>query len=90
MKELVSGSNDFSEKSQNILKTMRNDAEMRNKTPLVDGFIQENKELFTPQNNKIDIGELLNNYIIKRRNNAVQALSEEEDIDTSISKSLYL
>ena len=63
---------------------MRNDAEMRNKTPLVDDFIQEHKELFTAQKDKINIGEHLNNYIIKRRNNAVQALSEEEDVDTSI------
>lgn len=84
LKELNSGSNDFSEKCQNILKTMRNDAEMRNKTPLVDDFIQEHKELFTPQNDKIDIEGLLNKYIIKRRNKAIEVLSEEENIDTSI------
>ena len=84
LKELNSGSNDFSEKCQNILKTMRNDAEMRNKTPLVDDFIQEHKELFTAQNDKIDIEKHLNNYIIKRRNKAIEVLSEEENVDTSI------
>ena len=84
LNELNSGSNDFSEKCQNILKTMRNDAEMRNKTPLVDDFIQEHKELFTAQKDKIDIGEHLNNYIIKRRNKAIEVLSEVENVDTSI------
>ena len=55
-----------------------------NKTPLVDDFIQEHKELFTAQNDKINIGEHLNNYIIKRRNKAIEVLSEVENVDTSI------
>ena len=85
-------SEDYTEKRQHILDTMIKDAELRSKAKLIDGFIQKNvdddRDNFMARKQKADgtsdLEERLNNYIVTERNNAVNTLAKEEDLDTSV------
>ncbi len=90
--DLDPDSDDYSEKRKHIIDTMINDAELRSKAKLIDGFIQKNvdddHDNFLARKQKADgtsdLEERLNNYIVTERNNAVYALAKEEDIDTAV------
>ncbi len=77
---------------QHIIDTMIKDAELRNKTKLIDGFIQkhvdEDKENFMKQrekaDGKTDLEERLNQYVKEERSKAISVLSSEEDIDIEV------
>ena len=85
-------SEDYSEKRKHIIDTMIKDAELRSKAKLIDGFIQKNvdddRDNFMARKQKADgtsdIEERLNNYIVTERNNAVNTLAKEEDLDASV------
>lgn len=85
-------SEDYSEKRQHIIDTMIKDAELRSKAKLIDGFIQKNvdddRDNFMARKQKADgtsdLEERLNNYIVNERNNAVNTLAKEEDLDASV------
>lgn len=85
-------SEDYTEKRQHIIDTMIKDAELRSKAKLIDGFIQKNvdddRDNFMARKQKADgtsdLEERLNNYIVTERNNAVNTLAKEEDLDTSV------
>ena len=85
-------SEDYTEKRQHILDTMIKDAELRSKAKLIDGFIQKNvdddRDNFMARKQKADgtsdLEERLNNYIVTERNNAVNTLAKEEDLDASV------
>ena len=85
-------SEDYTEKRQHIIDTMIKDAELRSKAKLIDGFIQKNvdddRDNFMARKQKADgtsdLEERLNNYIITERNNAVNALAKDEDLDASV------
>ena len=85
-------SEDYSEKRKHIIDTMIKDAELRSKAKLIDGFIQKNvdddRDNFMARKQKADgtsdLEERLNNYIITERNNAVNTLAKDEDLDTSV------
>ncbi len=90
--DLDPDSDDYSEKRKHIIDTMINDAELRSKAKLIDGFIQKNvdddRDNFKARKQKADgtsdLEERLNNYIVTERNNAVNALAQEEDIDSDV------
>ena len=85
-------SEDYTEKRQHIIDTMIKDVELRSKAKLIDGFIQKNvdddRDNFMARKQKADgtsdLEERLNNYIITERNNAVNTLAKEEDLDASV------
>ena len=85
-------SEDYSEKRKHIIDTMIKDAELRSKAKLIDGFIQKNVDddcdNFMARKQKVDgtsdLEERLNNYIVTERNNAVNTLAKEEDLDVSV------
>lgn len=85
-------SEDYSEKRKHIIDTMIKDAELRSKAKLIDGFIQKNvdddRDNFMARKQKADgtsdLEERLNNYIVTERNNAVNTLAKEEDLDASV------
>ena len=60
---------------------------MRNKAKLIDGFIRQNidndKDGFSKSkaDGSIDLESRLANYVSQQRNNAIQDLAAEEDID---------
>ena len=85
-------SGDYEERRKSIIDTMIKDAELRSKAKLIDGFIRKNidddRDSFMARKQKADgtsdLEELLNNYIVTERNNAVNALAKEEDLDASV------
>lgn len=85
-------SEDYMEKRRHIIDTMIKDAELRSKAKLIDGFIQKNvdddRDNFMARKQKADgtsdLEERLNNYIVTERNNAVNTLAKEEDLDASM------
>ena len=85
-------SEDYEEKRKHIIDTMIKDAELRSKAKLIDGFIQKNvdddRDSFMARKQKADgtsdLEERLNNYIVTERNNAVNTLAKEEDLDASV------
>ncbi len=85
-------SEDYEEKRKHIIDTMIKDAELRSKAKLIDGFIQKNvdddRDNFMARKQKADgtsdLEERLNNYIVTERNNAVNTLAKEEDLDASV------
>ena len=85
-------SEDYSDRRQHIIDTMIKDAELRSKAKLIDGFIQKNvdedRDNFMARKQKADgtsdLEERLNNYIITERNNAVNTLAKEEELDADV------
>ena len=85
-------SEDYSERRKHIIDTMIKDAELRSKAKLIDGFIQKNvdddRDSFMARKQKADgtsdLEERLNNYIVTERNNAVNTLAKDEDLDASV------
>lgn len=85
-------SEDYSEKRKHIIDTMIKDAELRSKAKLIDGFIQKNvdddRDNFMARKQKADgtsdLEERLNDYIVTERNNAVNTLAKDEDLDASV------
>ena len=85
-------SEDYEERRKHIIDTMIKDAELRCKAKLIDGFIQKNvdddRDNFMARKQKADgtsdLEERLNNYIVTERNNAVNTLAKEEDLDASV------
>ena len=85
-------SEDYSERRKHIIDTMIKDAELRSKAKLIDGFIQKNvdddRDNFMARKQKADgtsdLEERLNNYIVTERNNAVNTLAKDEDLDASV------
>ena len=85
-------SENYTEKRQHIIDTMIKDVELRSKAKLIDGFIQKNvdddRDNFMARKQKADgtsdLEERLNNYIITERNNAVNTLAKDEDLDASV------
>ena len=85
-------SGDYEERRKSIIDTMIKDAELRSKAKLIDGFIRKNidddRDNFMAHKQKADgtsdLEERLNNYIVTERNNAVNALAKEEDLDASV------
>ena len=85
-------SEDYTEKRRHIIDTMIKDAELRSKAKLIDGFIQKNvdddRDNFMARKQKADgtsdLEERLNNYIVIERNNAVNTLAKDEDLDASV------
>ncbi|WP_407532160.1 type I restriction endonuclease subunit R [Elizabethkingia miricola] len=94
---LIAGLNpnnsDYKKERQQILDTMVNDSQMRNKAVLIDDFIKENidnnKDGFekSKADGSIDLESRLNEFIRKKRDSAIQKLANEEDIDpTALSE----
>lgn len=85
-------SGDYEERRKSIIDTMIKDAELRSKAKLIDGFIRKNvdddRDNFMACKQKADgtsdLEERLNNYIVTERNNAVNTLAKEEDLDASV------
>lgn len=85
-------SEDYTEKRQHIIDTMIKDVELRSKAKLIDGFIQKNvdddRDNFMARKQKADgtsdLEERLNNYIVNERNNAVNTLAKDENLDASV------
>lgn len=85
-------SEDYTEKRRHIIDTMIKDAELRSKAKLIDGFIQKNvdddRDNFMARKQRADgtsdLEERLNNYIVTERNNAVNTLAKDEDLDASV------
>ena len=85
-------SEDYTEKRRHIIDTMIKDAELRSKAKLIDGFIQKNvdddRDNFMARKQKADgtsdLEERLNNYIVTERNNAVNMLAKDENLDASV------
>ena len=85
-------SGDYEDRRKSIIDTMIKDAELRSKAKLIDGFIRKNidddRDSFMARKQKADgtsdLEERLNNYIVTERNNAVNALAKEEDLDASV------
>ena len=85
-------SEDYTEKRRHIIDTMIKDAELRSKAKLIDGFIQKNvdddRDNFMARKQKADgtsdLEERLNNYIVNERNNAVNTLAKDENLDASV------
>lgn len=83
---------DYTERRKHIIDTMIKDVELRSKAKLIDGFIQKNvdddRDNFMSRKQKADgtsdLEERLNNYIVTERNNAVNTLAEEEDLEASV------
>ncbi len=85
-------SEDYSERRKHIIDTMIKDAELRSKAKLIDGFIQKNvdddRDNFMARKQKADgtsdLEERLNNYIVTERNNAINTLAKEEELNTDV------
>ena len=85
-------SEDYSERRKHIIDTMIKDAELRSKAKLIDGFIQKNvdddRDNFMDRKQKADgtsdLEERLNNYIVTERNNAINTLAKEEELDSDV------
>ena len=85
-------SEDYTEKRKHIIDTMIKDAELRSKAKLIDSFIQKNvdddRDNFMARKQKADgtsdLEERLTNYIVTERNNAVNTLAKDEDLDASV------
>lgn len=85
-------SEDYPDRRQYIIDTMIKDAELRSKAKLIDGFIQKNvdedRDNFMARKQKADgtsdLEERLNNYIVTERNNAVNTLAKEEELDADV------
>ena len=85
-------SEDYEERRKHIIDTMIKDAELRSKAKLIDSFIQKNvdddRDNFMARKQKADgtsdLEERLNNYIVTERNNAVNTLAKDEDLDASV------
>ena len=85
-------SEDYEERRKHIIDTMIKDVELRSKAKLIDGFIQKNvdddRDNFMARKQKADgtsdLEERLNNYIVSERNNAVNTLAKDEDLDVSV------
>ena len=85
-------SEDYEERRKHIIDTMIKDAELRSKAKLIDGFIQKNvdddRDNFMARKQKADgtsdLEERLNNYIVTERNNAVNMLAKDENLDASV------
>ena len=85
--DLDTASDDYPEKRQEIIDTMIKDAMMRNKAKLIDGFIRQNvdnnKDGFekSKADGTMDLESRLNDYMNKARQEAVEYVAEEENID---------
>lgn len=85
--DLNPSADNYQEKRQQIIDTMIKDAVMRNKAKLIDGFIRQNidnnKNGFekSKADGSIDLESRLNEYMNKARQEAVEYLADEEDID---------
>ena len=85
-------SEDYQEKRTHIIDTMIKDAELRSKTKLIDDFIQQNvdddRDNFMARKQRADgtsdLEERLNNYITNKRNDAVDELAKDEDLDVTV------
>lgn len=85
-------SEDYEERRKHIIDTMIKDIELRSKAKLIDGFIQKNvdddRDNFMARKQKADgtsdLEERLNNYIVTERNNAVNTLAKDEELDASV------
>ena len=85
-------SEDYQEKRTHIIDTMIKDAELRSKAKLIDDFIQQNvdddRDNFMARKQRVDgtsdLEERLNNYITNKRNNAVDELAKDEDLDVKV------
>ena len=85
-------SEDYQEKRTHIIDTMIKDAELRSKAKLIDDFIQLNvdadRDNFMVRkqraDGKSDLEERLNNYITNKRNDAVDELAKDEDLDVKV------
>jgi len=90
--ELNPYSEDYQEKRTHIIDTMIKDAELRSKAKLIDDFIQQNvdddRDNFMARKQRADgtsdLEERLNNYITNKRNNAVDELAKDEDLDVKV------
>ena len=88
--DLNPSSDDYQVKRQNIIDTMINDAEMRNKAKLIDGFIQQNvdddRENFerAKADGSMDLEAKLNAYVKEKRERAIKDLSETENIPVDV------
>ena len=77
----------YEKKRQEILDTMIKDAAMRKKTMLIDNFIKQNvdsdKEGFerAKADGTMDLEARLQEFILKKKNEAVHKLAESEEID---------
>lgn len=86
--DLDPSSADYPARRKNIIDTMIKDAELRNKARLIDGFIRENvdnnRTSFMAGRNKADgrtdLEERLNDYVARKRTEAIDDLAREEDI----------
>ena len=85
-------SEDYQEKRTHIIDTMIKDAELRSKAKLIDDFIQQNvdddRDNFMARKQRADgtsdLEEQLNNYITNKRNDAVDELAKDEDLDVKV------
>ena len=85
-------SEDYQEKRTHIIDTMIKDAELRSKAKLIDDFIQQNvdddRDNFMERKQRADgtsdLEEQLNNYITNKRNDAVDELAKDEDLDVKV------
>lgn len=85
-------SEDYQEKRTHIIDTMIKDAELRSKAKLIDDFIQQNvdddRDNFMARKQRADgtsdLEEQLNNYITNKRNDAVDELAKDEDLDVTV------
>ncbi len=85
-------SEDYQEKRTHIIDTMIKDAELRSKAKLIDDFIQQNvdddRDNFMAHKQRADgtsdLEERLNNYITNKRNDAVDELAKDEDLDVTV------
>ncbi|KAA6321177.1 hypothetical protein EZS27_029145, partial [termite gut metagenome] len=86
--DLNPSSDDYQARRQDILDTMIKDAVMRKKTKLIDGFIRQNidnnKEGFekSKADGTMDLESRLNEYVNQARQNALEQLAFEEEIDS--------
>jgi type I restriction enzyme R subunit len=80
-------SDDYQEKRKQIIDTMIKDAVMRNKVKLIDNFIRQtidnDKAGFgkSKVDGSIDLESRLNNFVNRARQEAVEWLAEQEQID---------
>lgn len=85
-------SEDYQKKRTHIIDTMIKDAELRSKAKLIDDFIQQNvdddRDNFMARKQRADgtsdLEERLNNYITNKRNDAVDELAKDEDLDVKV------
>ena len=79
-------SDDYERKRQSILDTMIKDAEMRNKSKLIDGFIKKNVDndkagfVKSRVDGSVDLEERLKKYVSEQKQKAIEELAEEEEL----------